>query len=67
MIEDMGVVCNEDKRVNMVVQWCIDLCYVDFKVMELYAVKLWARVVTEVPYTSEFPINSPSIKNSKKI
>ena len=33
--------------------------------MELYAVKLYVKVVTEVPYTAYFPIDNKLVENSK--
>ena len=47
-------------------QWCNVPCHVNFKGTELYAVKLWVKVITEGPDTTYLPIDNPLIKNSNK-
>ena len=66
MIEDMRVVRKEEKMVDRVHQWCNVPCHVNFKGTELYAFKLWVKVITEGPDTTYLPIDNPLIKNTKK-
>ena len=67
VIEDLGVIWKEKKRVNRVDRLCIVLFHGGFEGLELYADKQWVKFIIEVPYTTWFPINNPSIKNNKKI
>ena len=67
MIEGLRVVRKENKRVNMFDQWFLEFYHGDFEGMDIFTAKEWAKVSTEVQYTTYFPINNKSIRNTKKI
>ena len=67
VLKDLRVDRKEEKRLNRVHQWCIVLCHGNFKVIELYNVKRWMKVITESPYTTYFPIANPLIRNANNI
>ena len=55
----LTVIQKEDKRVNMVDQWCIVFCYGYFEGLKLYAVKIWVNIITEGSNTLYLLIETP--------
>ena len=62
----MWLVHKETKILNKVDKWCVVLSHGDFEGMEFHGDKIWAKVITDIPETTHFPINDPSVKNPNK-
>ena len=66
MLKDLWLVHKETKILNKVDKWCVVLSHGDFEGMEFHGDKIWAKVITDIPETTHFPINDPSVKNPNK-